>query len=100
MNSLCTSFSMLLMCERCLQIFNYTQILGWNTFYLAAVALVVLAILGMLCLSKVLFCCDVGLRVKGSGVLPTKFDFGAWNVSKNFEIPGFSLHLMMALSNI
>lgn len=38
-------------------------------------------------------------RSKGE-VLPTKFDFGAWNVSKNFEILGFSLHLTMVLSNI
>ena len=38
-------------------------------------------------------------RSKGE-VLPTKFDFGAWNVSKTFEILGFSLHLTMVLSNI
>lgn len=87
---------MLFMCKRYLQIFNYAKFLCRNIFYSAAIA-------GGPCNSwavvpvKGIFCCDVGLRVSGEvrvkegGVLSAKFDFGAWNVSKNLEISGFSL---------
>lgn len=64
--------------------------------------LVVLAILGSSACQRYLFLLWYWFKRERQKVrvLPTKLDFWAWDVSKTFEILGFSLHLTMVLSNI